>query len=352
MNNEMPQEQSNKKLSTPLTVAGFVAAIALIAWVSVQIIQFIPNSFSSLASLAQGISNYRESMSVNNDEPLSVASDTKLTTVGKPVVVTWKKDVRGGTYVFSYTCEDGVSVEIVDDEGLRQIACDTKYSLGEADSVTLMVESLKKRHVDVSYTIAFLRPNDTEASRNGTSVVTITNTAIAEEVAVAEPDGQVLGEDAAKPETKPEETPAPAPKPAPTKPVVVTEPKTEYVYTIPVSNPNGYTDLATRFLNVGDIAGGKFVAGSIERDGSGAFQFEVKNIGTKTSGEWTYTVTLPDGDAYTSLKQTALKPNERAVISLGFDTPDKASHTFVVVVKIDDKNVSNNSFKKVVNFVK
>ena len=343
-------EEKKSGFSKPVAVAGFVAIIVIIAWASVKIVSFAPTAFSSLASLSQGISSYRDSMSADIDADLTVASNMKLVDAGKPVIVTWDKDSREGTYAFSYACLEGVTIDIVDTEGLRNIACDTRYSVGVTDAVTVVVNSEKDRHVDVPYTISFMRQNDTGPVRSGNNTLTITNESISETLATATPNGEVLGEEAVKEDVPTSATPAtPAPKP---KPVVVAQPVTEYVYEIPVSNPNGFTDLATRFFNVGDIVNGKFVAGSIERDDTGAFQFEVKNIGTKTSGTWTYTVTLPDGDTYTSPKQTALKPNERAVISLGFDTPDQASHTFVVVVKIEDKTSSNNSFKKVVNFSK
>ncbi|MEY2665571.1 MAG: hypothetical protein RLZZ480_676 [Candidatus Parcubacteria bacterium] len=344
----MPEEQRKPQVKLPLAVAGFVCVIALIAWISVQIVNLTPNAFSSLASLAQGISNYRESLLIQDDSALTIASDTKLADVGKPITINWNKDRRDGTYTFLYKCLDGVTIDIVDDAGLRNIACDTRYSLGVTDSVTIVVNSEKTRHVDVPYTVAFMRPNDTEPVRTGNDSLTITNPDIEDALASANtPNGEVLGES-----DEPKEEVVVRPKPATPKPTVVTEPVTEYIYEIPVSNPNGYTDLATRFLNTGDIVNGKFVAGAIERNGSGAFQFEIKNIGTKTSDVWSYTVTLPDGDTYTSPKQTALKPNERAVITLGFDTPDKTSYAFVVVVKVDDKVSSNNNFKQTINFVK
>lgn len=353
MNKVTEAEEKKPRFSKPVAVAGFVVVIALIAWASVQIVQLAPTAFSSLASLSQGISNYRESVSVDVDTDLTVASNIKLADAGEPVIITWDKDRRGGAYAFSYACLEGVSIDIVDAEGLRNIACDTRYSLGVTDAVTIIINSEKARHIDVPYTISFMRQNDTGPVRSGNNTLTVTNESISDDVAVITPDGAVLGEeDETKEVTEEvkEEAPAPAaPAPKP-KPVVVTEPVIEYVYQIPVSNPNGFTDLATRFLNVGDIVNGKFVAGSIKRADSGAFQFEVKNIGTKTSGTWTYTVTLPDGDSYTSPTQTALKPNERAVISLGFDTPDQASHTFTVTVKIEDRVSSNNSFRRAVTF--
>jgi subtilase family serine protease len=119
------------------------------------------------------------------------------------------------------------------------------------------------------------------------------------------------------------------------------------VYEIPVSNPRGFTDLQTAFLNVGEIRNNTFTVTSLREERDGAFQFSVKNIGTKTSERWTYTVELPDGDSYTSSSQAPLKPNERAVITIGFAVPGISVHTFEVDVDVDDdRNRNNNSFER------
>lgn len=349
MENKTPEitpEKRAARVSKPIAISVFLGVLALIAWLSVQIVSLVPNAFSSLASLAEGISQYRTSLSANNDGAIAITSDGKLADSGKSVTLTWEKDSREGAYAFSYKCIDGVSIDIVDTEGLRNISCDTRYSLGATDTVSIIVNSEKDRHVDVPYTISFMRANDTGPIRTGENTITITNPAISEQIAAedAEP-GAVLGE--ADTKTEPA-TPATPPK----KPVVV-EPTPEYTYEIPVSNPNGFTDLATRFLASGDITNNKFVGGVIQKNDTGAIQFEVKNTGTKTSEKWIYTITLPDGDTYTSPLQTPLKPNERAVIAIGFDTPDDSSHTFKVSVGLqNDKTNTNNSFKKTVSFVK
>ncbi|MEK7462251.1 MAG: CARDB domain-containing protein [Patescibacteria group bacterium] len=326
-------------------VIGFFALIALIGWLSVQIVAYTPSAFSSLASLAQGISQYKEA--VFDSESLPITSGLTNLESGKTATITWEKDDRPGTYTFSYSCTDGVTLEIVSPEGMRSVSCDMRYSLGDTDSVTLVVDSSKTESTNLSYAISFMRANDIGPIRIGEQTVMILpSTTLAEEV---KEEGAVLGEtDKKEDEFVKDEIVTPET----TKPIVVTQPTTEYVYEVPLSNPKGFTDLATRFIGTGAIVNGKFVAGSIERKDDGAIQFEIKNIGTKTSEPWGFSVTLPDGDTYTSPKQAALKPNERATITIGFATPDKTSHTFVVVVKVEDKVESNNSFKKVVNFTK
>lgn len=346
MNSE-PFSNKPKGVKAFILIA-FFAIIALIVWLSVQIVAYTPSAFSSLASLAGSISQYREAVFEN--ESLSITSNLSTIESGKPATITWKKDSRPGTYTFSYSCVDGSTVEIVSPEGMRTISCDMRYNLGDTDSVSLVVTSTKSEQVNISYAISFMRENDIGPIRIGEQTLAVTpTTALAE---ATPKDGEVLGEtDKKETEFVKDEIITPE-TPKPTTPVVVTQPEPEIIYQIPVSNPNGFTDLATRFIGTGSIVGNKFVAGTIEREDDGAIQFEVKNIGTKTSESWTYTVTLPDGDTYTSPKQAALKPNERATITIGFATPDKASHTFSVVVKVDDRTASNNSFKRTVNFSK
>lgn len=328
-----------------LIIIGFVAIISLIAWLSVQIVAYTPTAFSSLASLAQGISQYKEA--VFESDSLSITSGLSSVESSKTATITWKKDNRPGTYTFSYGCVEGVSLELVSPEGMRSVSCDMRYSLGDVDSITFVANSMSTTTVNFSYAISFMRDNDIGPIRIGEQTLAITpDTNLTIENTEA---GKVLGDaDKKEDEFVKDEIVAPeTPKPAP---VVVTRPEPELIYEIPVSNPNGFTDLATRFIGSGSIVNNKFVAGSIEREDNGAIQFEVKNIGTKTSSSWKYTVTLPDGDTYTSLNQTALKPNERATITIGFATPDKASYTLSVVVKVDDRNGSNDSFKKTIAF--
>jgi hypothetical protein len=332
-----------------LAIIGLLAAIAVIAWLAVQIVAYAPSTFTSLASLAEGISQYKDSVLAGENKALVITSNISSLESNKPATITWTKDEQPGTYAFSYSCADGVTVDIVASAGLKSISCDTRYSLGDTDNVTLVIESTKVPETNLSYAISFMRANDIGPIRIGEQTMAVKNEGLA--VAAPVEDGEVLGESDQNEFVADEIVKPEAPKPTTPAPVVVTNPEPTLVYEIPVSNPNGFTDLATRFIGTGSIVNNKFVTGTIGREDSGAIQFEVKNIGTKTSDSWSYSVTLPDGDVYTSPRQVALKPNERAVISLGFDTPDKASYTFVVVVKVEDKTAANNSFKKVVSFI-
>ena len=346
MNTDTPQKK--EAILKSLAIVGFFVIIGLVAWLAVQAVSYAPKAFSSLASIAEGLDQYKSALG-ENDKDLTITSDKETVEVGKPLIVSWGKNEQPGTYAFSYDCLDGVDVEIVETEGLRAITCDTIFDLGNTNTVTIVVDSKNKTVDTLTYSIIFTHENNPELTRSGSAQVAV-NSADTQKPTkdtdgtLGQNDQSDFVEDVVK--TEPTATTPPTPKkPAPQKPT--------YTYTLPVSDPNGRVDVGTSFVNIGDIKNGAFVTGSIHKGKDGAFQFQVKNYGTKTSAPWTYTVTLPDKDTYNSPTQAPLKPTEEAFISLGFPTGTDSSHTFVVTVKVaDDKNIANNSFKKTITFIK
>jgi hypothetical protein len=105
------------------------------------------------------------------------------------------------------------------------------------------------------------------------------------------------------------------------------------------------------YRGVGELIGTTFIPrANIDNDTRGAIEFSVKNIGTKTSERWTYQVELPNGQTFTSGIQDRLKPNEEAVLTLGFSLSDTGSQKFSGSIDIDgDINTRNNDFEWSVN---
>lgn len=147
------------------------------------------------------------------------------------------------------------------------------------------------------------------------------------------------------PDVKP--TPTPAPKPTPV------QYRTVVTYVAPVSDPKGYTDLLATFVAVGEMTSSeRFVpAKYLSEDERSAMQFQVKNIGTKTSGEWHFVAKLPDGSTINSLPQSPLKPNETATLTIAFDGVEgnKDRTVGVDVVGGNDINQTNNGFRVTVD---
>ncbi len=349
-----------RPVRTVLIIVTFVFAVAAVAWLSVKIVNKLPNSFASLASLAESVKEFESNNASEENSPeemkdmLIVTSDTNVVVAGEQVRLAWTEATAPGSYVFSYGCTDGVAIDLKDASGERSISCDTNYNLGDVNTVALSIDSEKERYVDIPYTVAFLATNDTEPRASDDAILTVVNNRI-QSSSVKEGENEEVTEEVA--ETTPEVpvvvtpvTPIPSTPTTPTTPGKPTYTQ-EFTYEIPVSNPNGRTDLAAKYLNIGRIVNNKFVAQAVDNDESGAIQFEVKNLGTKTSEKWTYTVSLPTGDTYESPTQAALKPNERAVITIGFGESDETSYTFKVAVKVNgDVSTTNNTFSKAVKF--
>jgi len=330
-------EENKESVTKILAILGFLAVIIFAVWLAVQIVRVLPSAFSSLASIADVVYNY------NHKQELEVTAGNSVVNAGDSFTINWTDMRKGGTYTFSYECTDGVSAEVRTAGEIKTIPCDTEFDLGDQNTLELRITSEKFRFVDVPYTISF-KEQDSEDILSKRSTVTLVNASI--------PASGLAQEEEEKEE--PEQTPLPSTpsKPAVSKPVYTAGTPvttTKYVYITPVSDPKGKIDLQVTFIAVGTLNGKTFTPKStIDIDDSNALQFEVKNIGTKTSGEWDYEANLPGDITYKSGDQKALKPNERAVITLGFSglTEDGKETVGVEVDTKNDSKTSNNEFTK------
>lgn len=344
-NPEVPEEKKDA-LTKTFAIAGFAAIIIFIVWLAVQVVSVIPGAFSSLASLAESVYHY----DVNQE--LVITNDNAVVNAGESFTLTWSELSGAGSYSFSYACTEGVALEVKIPTGeVTSQACDTSLDLGKATSLSILVASGKFRFVDVPMTITYTRDNNSaEGTKKTAKTITIVNATIPTEGIVTAPATEVTS----TPEvTKPVTTPVSKPT---TKPTYTTVPKV--TYTTPVSNPNGFTDLQTTYFGLGTVSGSKFTPVSAldlsNTDGKASMQFEVKNIGTKTSNTWQYVAHLPSGVVYTSPAQLPLKPNERAIITLGINglSEDGIEKVSVSVSSIGESKITNNGFEKTVNIVK
>ena len=150
--------------------------------------------------------------------------------------------------------------------------------------------------------------------------------------------------------------------PTPTTPVKPTTPttpptpqyQTVVTHTVPVSNPNGYTDLSVGFVAVGRMTNDDRFLPNAElssRD-RGAIQFKVTNIGSKTSGDWYFRVDLPSGGSVNSKVQRPLGPSETAILTVAFEV-DNTRGNRVIEVRVtggNDINFNNNTIRTNVSF--
>lgn len=343
--NEVTTEEKDG-LTKTFAIVGFLVLIIFAVWLAVRIVSIVPSAFSSLASLADSVYNH------NNKQELEVGSENSVMNAGASFPISWTKMRRDGTYTFSYACTEGVSIDVKNAEGtIVSLACGTPLALNGATSLEVLVASEKYRFVDIPYTITYTGKGDTEIGVTTTKTVTIVNATIpATGVAVIETPKPVV-----KPVvSKPVATVTPTKKPT----YVAPKPHTtvsKVVYSLPVSNPNGSIDLQVTMLGSGTLSGSTFSkASSINVNKTGAIQFAIKNIGTKTADVWSYVANLPGDMTYTSPAEKALKPQEQAIITLSFDgiTKTGSKQFSVAVVAQNDIVKANNTAVSSVVIVK
>jgi hypothetical protein len=330
--------------------------LVLIGYLAVQAVQFAPSGFTALANLAERVQTGA------TPTQFTTLSEPKTIKTGEQTRISWNQSNRPGSYLFSYVCSEGVAVSAVQADGLRGLSCDTEYNLGDVVEITLTATSEKEAYADVFYTISYMRSQSAETQATAQGSFLVVNETLLQDQTPSTPTPPPAADDETEPDTPttsepstptvppvtgsttttPETTPTPNEPTSPSRPVSVQQPT--YIYTIPASDPRGTPDIAVRFLNTGTISNNRFIIGALKRNESGAVQFEVRNLGTKTSVAWTYTIEAP-GLSFTSAPQAALKPSERAVLAVAFAGSRDQSETITVRINTaTDKNRTNNQF--------
>jgi hypothetical protein len=159
---------------------------------------------------------------------------------------------------------------------------------------------------------------------------------------------EVTNDDNKTPDSVATSTPTTPSTPSQPKPTSV-QYKTVVTHKIPVSDPKGKTDLAVSLVAFGYMnASGRFVPqADISDNDHGAIQFVVKNIGTKTSGDWGFVTDLPNDIEMESKVQSPLKPSESSTLTIVFgQVEEDGNHTVDISVKGgNDVNPTNNAFR-------
>ena len=327
-------ESSKAILTKILAILGFCVTVALIIWLIITLIGRAPGAFSSLANIADGI-NLRKELT-----KLDVTLEKGVVNSGEPFEISWTDTKHDGTYRLGYACTEGMTIFFKDPEGtFRPMRCGEQLLSLPTDitSLGLVASSTKDRFTDVTFRVLFSE-STTTPPLEGTAKLTVVNASI--------PVGG--GTSTVATSTPAEETPS-APTSTPTKPatpgtgsgsgsgstyVPVPQTVTQYVY--PQSNPNGYTDLAVTIKE----------AGALNGYSEYSVTFMVKNIGTKTSGSWSFDGDLPNGEDYTSTQYAGLKPQEYMTFTMTVPLPGytfaEPRATFTVSVH-NDANLENNT---------
>jgi hypothetical protein len=265
-----------------------------------------------------------------------------------------------GTYTFTHSCERKTTLSVRTDEASpRALSCNEELTLPrDAQGLFLTAVTETQRFSDVTFTVTFTPLNgklkDIHAAEG---TLTIINVTAPQTEDIARTNGTPKTTPTSTPkapniepevEKIPTRTPIPTtPSPKPSIPSGTTQVASPLISLIPKSYENGFTDLRIAYQGVGIMKNGAFVPqGTWSKGDTVALRFEVKNIGTKVSSDWTYALTLP-GNSYMSEKQSPLMPNERAVLTAQFAFDDVKGKSTIVEGRVStkgDTNTNNNQF--------
>lgn len=368
-NPELNPTTETKQTKSPLvkfiTTVILIAVLVFFGWSATKLVKSFPESFDSLASIANKVYNYKTteepdstSTSPETLSNLTVAADRSTMETGERLSIWWTTLPATGNFTFSFRCQDGVTVAVQPDSAneFSDITCGDKYDIGLVDRVEILVTSTKNRFTDLDYTISYFPKDEVVASANNNLAVTIVNPNLSSSDSLSnntnnnyEPEKDEVVENPSTPEEIPTENGSATETTKPSEETSIPSTPTSkptYTWQVPVSNPNGYIDLTVSGLNLGfnDRFSNFINTGVINRNERGVIKFTVKNTGTKTSNNWTFSALLPGGISYQSPTQLPLKPQERATFTVQFDAIDKLSiETFSVTVKTTGDLDSNNN---------
>lgn len=317
--------------SRVLAIIGFLALIIIGMYGSVRVAQAVPGVFSQMAAAVVSIT----SIFIPADEIISVTVPSLTLQHESPVTVAFEHRNKSadGQYAFRYSCVNGVSMSVATGGSTIPLTCNTSFTFEPFNnSITVVPSATAARFTDVEVFVVFTPESGTPII--GSTLMTIENTSYTEVAVTPTP---------ATP-TKPA---TPAPRPQERTTIVVPQGR--------ASDPNGYTDLTARVIEVGNLdATGAFVASTTpDRRSRIAVRFAIENVGTKTSKEFTFSAVLPTFPPYTyfSPSQVALGPGDRIEYTIGFDSfiQNVSSAEFIVNVDptggINERNKENNIIK-------
>ena len=290
-----------------LAVLGFFITVLVLIFLVIKGITHAPGAFSRLASLSA------ELRVVSNEMThLSLATEKTVVNSGDTFQISWTDMKKEGSYDFSYGCTSGIALSVRSAENKPvTIPCEQTLNLpASVHGLFLTLESKESRFTDVPLFITFNTPATSSIASSSTKV-TVVNATIAQ---------------------KNEEPKAAA---------VTLKPSTPTTASVPT-----YTDLSMTVLGSGVLKNAIFsYTTSYSTYDNTALRFDVKNIGTKTSAPWYFTMILPSGEVYTSPIQSTLNPMDHIEFTLGFYLPPTIGSTATIsgTIHASDDTVQKNN---------
>ena len=337
----MEQTQGPKVAAIKLlAIVGLFAVAAIIVWALVQGVRIFPDTFSSLATIAESVSTYQA------ERQIEITLDKNIVNSDETFKIFWTEMRGEGTYHFGYSCAEGIQVSVrTGENNFQSIRCAEDLELSkEATGLFIVATSRSQRFSTLTFSVRFeAEKGDTHSTESRVTVVNATVTSApvpAQEESVQEEVENTDTETPVVPQATTETEPL-------AKPVAPSQPASAIVSILPETSVSAFTDLKMSFSAAGTMSGNVFTpAAAFNRDSRAGLRFTVTNVGTKRSDVWTYAIELPEG-RYESDPQTPLEPGEQALYTVGFDFPESDIKSFTLKGTVDEKkdtNTKNNSF--------
>lgn len=296
------------------------------------------------------------------NEHLDVSVSSSTVESGKVFSVTYNHiGKRGGgeeIYDIQYRCSDGLFFKLITNDGNQApLFCDTPADIGNLGTTTINLLPILSKNDSATTTILITY------NRTGVNGKTMTKSA---DIEVVKPLTLKNGAPPANPSSANEAGGAVSRTAGEETSQLFKigdySTTTTTTYQNQPSNPNGYVDLAVRILGIGtvDKNTGQFTATSTLKSSDRiAIRFDVMNVGTKTSKEWSFSASLPTYPWYIfqSGAEPPLSPGDKIRFTLGFDNIEKTNGNLVVLNadpnnQISDNLRSNNTASTTINNVK
>ncbi len=309
-----------------LALFGLVAILALGSFATISVARYIPTGLEGIATAAVSFS----SIFVPAEKVVVTLSPSEVES-GKTLELSWQHISKegDGSYSINYPCISGVEMKVKDSAASQTIFCNTPFPyMGDADRVILTAISSKNRFVDVPLSIHFTRNGKMTPSVMGAMTLTITNTSIADSSAYLEEKSnanKTLSGELSLPKMD-----APVAPSAPVAPAAKKATPQNKMYVLrgmppTASTPEyGKADLKPTVIETGSVdkVTNAFTAKpALYRGDRAAVRFSVANLGTKSSGAWSFNIVVPTfpNETFHSETQASLAPGDRIEFTLGFD---------------------------------
>ncbi len=331
-NTQSTSEVWAARIMRALAMTGLVSVLAIVAWVVVQGVRYVPNASEHITAMVTSVTSVFRSAP---EESVRFNITTRSLEAYEEATLAWDYTgpALGSTADVRFSCDSSVHLRLRSDGVWKEPSCGEWLTVGTS-SVDIVPLSPDTRYADVEI---FVRVGSVTDS----TVLTIVNT-----TPTSSSTSTVVATS-----TIATSTPVASAPITPTAPTTVSPALPVPQKTTPSVQPVRVLTASDLVINIEatgvyiDVAKKRtfFPITPIPSDKRAGVVFTVTNRGETASNIWAFTVHVPTADdpsyKYTSPLQEPLKPGMQVEFTLGFDeVPQKGKGTIRVELTTPDKN--------------